>query len=89
MVGETIRFVVESQGCLICDFEKTELEEAKQYVKYNNLNWLEYVQRCADNFEPYADNECRLYREFTNPETGELEYEQIEVELIESNKNNT
>lgn len=57
---KSVKFVVVSQGCAICEFD--DQKEAERYVNSENLRWLKYVEECIDNFEPYADNECFLYR---------------------------
>lgn len=54
-------YVLVSQGIEI--YRTTDKEEAEMMMNDDNEDWLEYVQRCVDNNEPYADNEVFMYEE--------------------------
>ena len=54
-------YVLVSQDIEI--YRTTDKEEAKMMMNDDNEDWLEYVQRCVDNNEPYADNEVEMYEE--------------------------
>ena len=61
MVEVKTRYVVVSQDIPIAYYDNK--NEAIEYVKTKNKEWLKYKQECLDNYEPYADNECFLYEE--------------------------
>lgn len=54
-------YVLVSQGVEI--YRTTDKEEAEMMMNDDNEDWLEYVQGCVDNNEPYADNEVEMYEE--------------------------
>ena len=54
-------YVLVSQGIEI--YRTTDKEEAEMMMNDDNEDWLEYVQRCVDNNEPYTDNEVFMYEE--------------------------
>lgn len=56
-----IKYVLVSQGIAI--YETYDKMEAEEYMNSANKEWLEYVQECFDNNEPYADNEIFMYEE--------------------------
>ncbi len=56
-----VQYVLVSQGIEI--YRTTNKEEAVKIMEKGNKEWYEYVQRCLDNYEPYADNEIFLYEE--------------------------
>ena len=53
------KYVLVSQGIKID--ETYDKEEAERRMNTANEEWYEYVQRCVDNYEPYADNEVFMY----------------------------
>lgn len=50
-----------SQGVKLFDTES--FEEALIYQIVENNDWADYCQRCADEYEPAADNEIFMYEE--------------------------
>lgn len=61
MIEIKTKYVIVSQGFPVAYYDN--LEEAKKCVIAENDEWLKYKQKCLDNYEPYADNECFLYKE--------------------------
>lgn len=57
------KYVIVSQGIIISEFDVSQKQEAINFVKSANKDWLEYKQNCIDNDENYADNKCFLYGE--------------------------
>lgn len=55
------KYVLVSQWVKI--FETSNKAEAEKIMKEWNDKRNEYVERCMDNFEDYADNEIFLYEE--------------------------
>ena len=55
------KYILVSQGVKI--FETYDKQLAEKEMNNMNLSWHEYVQKCMDNFEPYADNEVFMYEE--------------------------
>ena len=56
-----IRYAIVSQDTIIDYYDNK--EDAINYCKAANYEWLKYVQECIDNWEPYADNECFVFEE--------------------------
>ena len=54
-------YVLVSQGIEI--YRTTDKIEAEMMMNTENEDWLEYVQKCADNYERCADNEIFMYEE--------------------------
>lgn len=54
-------FVCVSQGMVILRTQSQ--ENAINFVKESNDKWFDYVQKCKDNYEDYADNYVELYIE--------------------------
>ena len=55
------QFVLVSQGVEIGRFNNR--EEAEAIMKAENEEYYEYVQKCLDTGEKYADTEIVLYEE--------------------------
>lgn len=64
------KYIIVSQGIVICSFDLSEKQKAIDFVKTSNKEWNRYKQNCLDNHENYADNECFLYGE---KDDGEIE----------------
>lgn len=58
------QYVLVSQGIEI--YRTSNRDEAVEQRDVSNEEWYEYVQRCLDNNEPYADNEVFLYEEIVH-----------------------
>lgn len=56
-----VTYVLVSQGIEI--HRTTDKEEAERMMKDANTSWREYVERCIEEGEPYADNEVFMYEE--------------------------
>ena len=54
-------YVLVSHGIEI--YRTTNKEEAEKMMEESNKSWREYVERCIEEHEPYADNEVFLYEE--------------------------
>jgi len=54
-------YVLVSQGIEI--YRTTNREEAVKMQEESNKDWREYVERCIEEYEPYADNKVYLYEE--------------------------
>lgn len=54
-------YVLVSQGIEI--YRTTDKEEAEKMMNESNESWREYVGRCIEEHEPYADNEVFMYEE--------------------------
>lgn len=54
-------YVIVSQGIEI--YRTDCKEEAIKMAEEENEEWLEYVQRCLDEHEVYADNEMFVYED--------------------------
>lgn len=55
------KYVIISQGCLI--HQTPDKEEAKKMVEEDNKKYLEYVERCINEWEPYADTSLSIVEE--------------------------
>lgn len=55
------QYVLVSQGIEIYRTENE--DEAEKIMKKNNDKWLDYCQKCIDDYEYYADNEVFMYVE--------------------------
>lgn len=54
-------YVLVSQGIEI--FRASNKEEAENLMRDSNEEWEKYREQCAENGEPYADNEVFLFEE--------------------------
>lgn len=54
-------YVLVSQGIEI--YRTADKEEAEKMMNESNEKWRKYVEKCIENFEPYADNEVFLFEE--------------------------
>lgn len=54
-------YVLVSQGIEI--YRTTDKDEAETMMNESNKRWREYVERCIESFEPYADNEVFMFEE--------------------------
>ena len=63
-------YVLVSQGVEI--FRTYIEDEAVEYAEEANEEWREYVARCIEDDEPYADNEIFVFVESGNGEVEEL-----------------
>lgn len=57
------KYVIVSQGIIISEFDVSQKQEAINFIKSANKDWLEYKQKCMDSNKDYVDNECFLYGE--------------------------
>ena len=55
------QYVLVSQGIEL--FRTYDKEEAEEYRDFENVAWLEYVEKCIANFEPYTNNKVFIYEE--------------------------
>lgn len=69
------KFVLVSQGCKL--FETDNFLEAFEFYKNSNEEWAEYCRRCAEEYEPCADNEVFMYEETDGKDVRELSFEEI------------
>ena len=63
-------YVLVSQGVEI--FRTYVEDDAVEYAEKSNEKWREYVERCVEIDEPYADGEVFVFVESANGETEEL-----------------
>ena len=52
-------YVLVSQVCRI--YEISNKETAIEIANAENQRWADYVEKCVNNYEPYADNEILVY----------------------------
>lgn len=69
-MSDVEKYIIVSQGIVICSFDLSEKQKAIDFVKTSNEEWNKYKQNCLDNQENYVDNECFLYSE---KDDGEIE----------------
>ena len=55
------QYVLVSQGIEL--FRTFNKQEAEEYRDRENTDWDNYKEKCAENFEPCADNEVFMYEE--------------------------
>ena len=55
------QYVLVSQGIEL--FRTFNKQEAEEYRDRENTDWYDYREKCAENFEPCADNEVFIYEE--------------------------
>lgn len=55
------QYILVSQGIEI--YRTEDRKEAERMMNERNAQWREYVERCIEDWEPYADNEVFLYEE--------------------------
>jgi hypothetical protein len=55
------KYVLVSQGIKI--FETYDKQEAEFIMNAANQDWRDYVEKCAEENEPAADNEVFMYEE--------------------------
>lgn len=59
-----MKYTLVSQGIAI--YETENLQEAVDIARKGNEEWYKYVEKCVEEWEPYADNEMFVYDENGN-----------------------
>lgn len=59
-----MKYTLVSQGIAI--YETENLQEVVDIARKENEQWYKYVEKCVEEWEPYADNEMFVYDEDGN-----------------------